>query len=84
MKDWKEVRCCPVCGGRLLISEFCTLSRDYRIKRDGKISKKYTVTRADSIDCINASCDDCGEVWDASEVCLENDGTLFLKVKGEE
>ena len=85
MKEWTKVTRCPKCGGTLVVSDFYTFSREYKVTRKGLLSKRYTKTDAGAIECLNAFCTDCNSIWDASEVCVESSGEVFLRMeeKGE-
>ena len=83
MKEWKQMKVCPICGGHLVVNDFYTLSRDYRITKKGVLSKKYSVSDPGPIDCTTANCLDCGASWDAGHVAVEHDNTVWLKVEQE-
>lgn len=40
MKEWKQVKVCPVCGGRLVVSDFYSLSRDYQDYEKGRVEQE--------------------------------------------
>lgn len=80
MKKWVKVKKCPYCGGELILSEFYTFTLDFRITKKGKLSKRFTRSDAGPIDCMTAYCDRCNSNWDATQVCVEADGDVFLKV----
>lgn len=83
MSEWKQVTSCPLCGGRLMVSEFCTSSRNRRITKKGKLSKRWASTPPEGIDCTTASCLDCNAAWDADHVFVESDDTVWLRGDGE-
>lgn len=52
MKEWKQVTCCPYCGGELEVCEHYTFSRNYSITKKGVISNKFKCSSPGSMDCI--------------------------------
>ena len=76
MKEWKQVKVCPVCGGRLVVSDFYSLSRDYRITKKGVLSKRCSTSDPGPLDCTTASCLDCNASWDADHVTVDADSTV--------
>lgn len=83
MKEWKQVTCCPYCGGRLIVSDHYSFTRDYRVTKKGTMSSRYTVSAAGYIDCTTASCLECKAVFDSDMVAIEGDGKVYLEVEGE-
>lgn len=82
MKNWVRVTKCPICGGEIELSEFYTYSRDFKITKKGILSKKSKKSDAGPIDCMNAYCNGCQTTWDATQVFIKGDGSVFLKVNG--
>lgn len=80
-RGWKRVTCCPYCGGALEISAHFTFSMDHRLTKAGKLSKRYRRSEPGFMDCITAFCLDCERAFDADEVTVESDGTIWLKVQ---
>lgn len=35
------IKCCPLCGGRIVVSNLYQYSLDYTMRKDGKIGKRY-------------------------------------------
>lgn len=81
MKHWVKVNRCPNCGGAIILSEFYTYTLDFRITKKGTISKRYTKSTVGPIDCMTAYCDGCQSSWDATQVCVENNGFVFLRME---
>ena len=79
-----ELKVCPVCNGRLVVSDFYTMSRDYRITKKGVLSKRCSTSDPGPLDCTTASCLDCNASWDADHVVVDADSTVWLKVEQEE
>jgi hypothetical protein len=84
-KSWILVKKCPACGGKLIVSDFYSFSRDYKITRRGVLSSRSSKSVESSIDCTTASCVDCGAEWEQGEVMIL-DGKVFLSIRrsGEE
>lgn len=80
MKGHTKVTCCPYCKGTLSVSYFYVFSKDYLIRKDGHISERFSRSVSSFIDCITASCLNCGAYWDADGVLVEQDGTVSLKI----
>lgn len=81
MKKWVKVTKCPNCGGALELSEFYTYSLDFGITKKGVLSKRYKKSAAGPVECMTAYCDDCNTSWDATQVCVENTGEVFMRVE---
>lgn len=78
MSEWKRATSCPLCGGQLIVSDFYTFSRDYRLTKAGVLSKRYTVSDADYTDCTTGCCADCGAVFEADKIDVHNDA-VYIK-----
>lgn len=51
---------CPRCGGKIIYSEFYQNARDYTIRKDGKVPKRY-VSRSGELSESVAACENgCG------------------------
>ena len=35
---------CPLCGGKIVVSDLYQTSRDFEVRKGGKVSRRYTVT----------------------------------------
>lgn len=84
MKEWKRITCCPYCGGELEISEHYSLSHDYRITKSGVLSKRFKISSPGPLHCTTGYCIDCERAFDEDEISAENDGTVWVKVDGED
>lgn len=82
MGEWEQVKCCPICGGSLIISEYFTFSHDYRITKKGKLSKRWSATDPGPMECTTAYCMDCRTYWDGDHVAVEADDTVWLRGDG--
>lgn len=69
---------CPKCGGEIIVSEYYQTSRDYKVRMNGKLSKRYIVTDAGSVNAMTASCGSlCGTYWEDEEFSIGQDGTFY-------
>ena len=84
MKEWKRVTCCPYCGGELEISDYYVLTRNYRITKNGALSKKFKISDPGSMDCTTGYCFGCEKAFDSDSITVENDGTVWIKVDAED
>ena len=84
MKSWKRVNRCHYCGGELEISDHYVFSRDYRITKSGVLSKKFKLSDPGPMDCTTGYCFGCGKAFDSDSITVENDGTVWIKVDGED
>lgn len=84
-KEWVHVKKCPVCGNKLVVSFYCSFSRDYTITRRGALSKRYSKSVESPLDCVTAACLDCGAEWEQDDVMIVDDKVfLALRKTGEE
>lgn len=71
-------KCCPLCGGRIIVSDLYQVSYDYFITKSGVISRKHKTSRPASIEASIASCenspDKCRAYWDTD--------SFFVDMKG--
>lgn len=79
MKNWKQVTCCPHCGGKLLVSIHLGLTHDYTITKAGVLSRRYTVSPPGELGCTTAFCVDCKRAWDGDQVFVEQDDTVWVR-----
>lgn len=66
-------KCCPVCGGRIEVSYLYQYSLDYRLNKDGRLSKRYTKRDGGSMECGLAACLNCHETWEDNEFDIDSD-----------
>ena len=72
---------CPLCGGEIIISALYQISHDYKLTKQGRMSKKYTVTNAGSEEAMIAACaSGCGAYWEAGEFDVM-EGEYFIDHK---
>lgn len=68
--------CCPLCGGRIIVSDLHQYSMDYVVlKRPfGKLSKKGKKVDCGTINNLIAGCEDCcGAYWEENEFYIDSD-----------
>lgn len=54
---------CPLCGGKIVVSDLYQTSHDFEVRRGGKVSRRYTVTDCGSMEVSVAGCADrCGHL----------------------
>lgn len=72
---------CPLCGGRIVISDLYQISHDYVITAKGVVSKRFTKSSEGSMECMLAACenapDKCSGIWDADAFYLDEEGRFF-------
>ena len=69
---------CPKCGGEIIVSEYYQTSRDYKVRMNGKLSKRYIVTDAGSVNATTASCGSlCGAYWEDEDFSIGQDGMFY-------
>ena len=61
------IKCCPLCGGRIVVSNLYQYSLEYTMRKDGKIGKRYK--RGDNYKTCDAR-------WEEEEFFVEPDGTF--------
>lgn len=76
-----ERTCCPLCGGRIIVSDLYQLSHDYVITKKGVLSKRYTKGPEGSMECMIAACenapDKCPAIWDSDSFDIGEDGHFY-------
>ena len=70
-------KCCPKCGGTIIVSYLYQTSHDYRLTTKGKLSKKFTRQSENSMEVALASCEDCPARWEDGDFFIEADGTFW-------
>ena len=75
---------CPLCGGKIVVSDLYQLSYDYVVTRTGKKSTKRKVSRPGSMEVSIAACenapDACNAIWDADEFFID-ESNRFIDCK---
>ena len=68
---------CPRCGGKIIYSEFYQNARDYTIRKDGKVPKRY-VSRSGELSESVAACENgCGAYWEDEDFSIGQDGMPY-------
>ena len=82
----KLCACCPLCGGEIVVSEFIQISREYKVTKSGKLSKRYTTTKgAGGGDPMTAACaNQCGAYWEDGSFYIGEDGGFYDLIYHEE
>lgn len=86
MKNGTKRNCCPLCGGVIVVSALQQYSHDYKVLKNGKVSKRYTVRDCGSMEVSVAGCSnkECGAYWDADSFTIDMDGSFYDYKYGEE
>ena len=74
------IKCCPLCGGRIVVSDLYQYSLDYKMRKDGKIGKRRKYVDCGSMEVSLASCENyktCDARWEAEGFFVEPDGTFI-------
>lgn len=79
MRDGIKRKCCPKCGGRIVISDLCQYGLVYKIRKtDGKKSRRYVRKDYGSIEASLAACESkCGVSWECDEFAVDWDGVFY-------
>ena len=80
MRGIKRTRC-PLCGGRIVVSDLFQISHDYVVTAKGVLSKRFTKSAEGSIECMIAACknapDNCLANWDADSFYIDEKGHFY-------
>ena len=82
-------KCCPLCGGRIIVSDLYQISYNYAMTKSGKLSKQYSVSSPGSMEASIAACenapDRCTASWDTDSFIVDEKGRFIdLLYKNEE
>ena len=80
---WQRVECCPHCKGELLISIHYAFTKDFKLTKNGVMSKRFKKSQSGPLECTTGYCADCGAVFDEDRICVEADGAVYVKAKEE-
>lgn len=69
---------CPKCGGTIIVRFLYQYSHDYKVLRNGKLSKRYRKRDCGPLDVAIACCESCGKYWNTDEVFVSQDGVVYL------
>lgn len=84
MRNGVVRKCCPKCGGKIEVSYLYQYAHEYRLNKDGRLSKKYTVRDCGPMECGLACCLDCGVTWEDDEFGIHNDRFVDYKWEDED
>ena len=76
-------KCCPKCGGTIIVSFLYQTSHNYKVNKRGKLSKTFTKSDEGPMEVAIAACESCPARWDADDFTIEADNT-FMDLKYEE
>lgn len=76
MRDAVKRKCCPKCGGKIVVSFLYQTSHDYEITKRGKLSKRFTRDGEHTLDCAIASCSSCDLRWEDGDFYIQ-DGCFY-------
>ena len=66
---------CPLCGGKIVVSDLYQISYNHTVTKSGKLSKKYSVSSPGSMEVSIAACenapDGCKASWDADSFFID-------------
>ena len=69
---------CPLCGGRIIVSDLYQISRDHFIKANGVLSKRGKDRGPYSMEASIANCenapDNCSALWDTDGFYIDERG----------
>lgn len=77
--------CCPLCGGKIIVSSLYQYSLDFEVGKRGKLLKRYKKSDGGPMEVEIAACENsvsggCSAKWDADEFYLEY-GEIFMDTK---
>ena len=71
-----KIKCCPKCGGTIIVSYLYQISHDYVLTKRGRLSKRFTRTPEGPMDASVASCRNCGLYWEVGDFAIDADGSF--------
>lgn len=70
-------KCCPNCGGKIVVSELYQYSVDQVVGKSGRLLKKRRKVDGGPTECIVASCENavnCDTSWGVFDFYIDQDG----------
>ena len=77
-----ERKKCPLCGGQIEVSDLYQYSRNFKVTKSGRLSKKYIVRDCGPMEASIAGCD-CGAYWEVGDFDVTSEGR-FIDYKYED
>lgn len=77
MRDAVKRKCCPKCGGGIIVSFFQQVSHQHPMTKKGRLSKRCTKFVGPSDDGGIAHCRDCSVEWEVDEFWIDDDGYFW-------
>ncbi len=78
MKQGLIIWHCPLCGGRIVVSVSCQRSKNYKMRKDGTIGRRYTI-HDDIYDSCTACCENpkCTARWEVNDFMVNARGEFI-------
>lgn len=73
----KKCTCCPVCGGKIVVSFLYQTSHDYTVTARGRLSKRFVRRGEYDMEVAVASCKSCDAYWDANSFVVDEFGCFW-------
>lgn len=77
MRDGVRRKCCPKCGGVIVVSFHWQFTHDYKITKRGRLSKRFTRSSDGPMEIATAACKSCDAYWDADGFYIDADDTFW-------
>ena len=74
-----KLKKCPICGGKLVLSDYYQISHEHAISKNGKILKKYTVTEKMPINEQTINCTECDFQLSSEEFWIDEENKINIK-----
>jgi hypothetical protein len=81
--EWIVANKCPHCGGKLVVREFYSRTREYPISKNGKVSKRGRWATEDSLGLVTVFCNSCRVGWDATHTWVNTDDIVEIRGNGD-
>ena len=72
MREAVKRKCCPKCGGTIVVSYLYQTSHDYRITKNGNLSKRFTRDGEHDLECALAACLVCDVRWEDGDFYVDD------------
>lgn len=77
MMEEVKRKCCPKCGGTIVVSYLYQTSHDCAVTKQGRLSKRFTRTSEMPLDESIAGCRDCNADWGVGDFWIDQDGCFW-------